>query len=165
MKKIYTFEIYFWWLQNGTMSKNIIKWMSSKGRLQSTLCTWWCCCCWLRLVMMVEIEDGGMPYLQYWTIYCAWWCCWLWLVMMVKLVVNIDGEFGSSKTEVEFEDGALPYMLARNIEQFFTLWHFNLKMHNQDCFPLCDWYGDDDQKSFCWMMMRIECPIGHDEWL
>ena len=83
---------------------------------------------------------------------------------MVKLVVNIDGEFGSSKTEVEFEDGALPYMLARNIEQFFTLWHFNLKMHNQDCFPLCDWYGDDGQK----MLMLDddeERPIGHDEWL
>ena len=34
---------------------------------------------------------------------------------------------------------------ARNIEPFFTLWRFNLKMHHQDCFLQCDWYRGDGQ--------------------
>ena len=29
-----------------------------------------------------------------------------------------------------------------NIEPFFTLWHFNLAMHHQEC----DWYCDDGQR-------------------
>ena len=66
------------------------------------------------------------------------------IMVMLVLVVVVIAKLKLNLKMVVFCHMCQP---ARNIEPFFTLWRFNLKMHRQDCFLQSDWYGGDGQNA------------------
>ena len=66
------------------------------------------------------------------------------IMVMLVLVVVVIAKLKLNLKMVVYCHMCQP---ARNIEPFFTLWRFNLKMHRQDCFLQCDWYGGDGQNA------------------
>ena len=69
------------------------------------------------------------------------------LVMMVVIMVMVVVIIAKLKLNLKMVVFCHMCQPARNIEPFFTLWRFNLKMHRQDCLLQCDWYRGDGQNA------------------